>query len=222
MKEKLKEIQIKNSTFHNFKITNDKSDISLKLSAMNAKEYNDIKLITSYYMQSKNKNNKQIKDNIENNQHITAEKNNHDYPLPEKKEHTILKKIKNRLPKKISNIKINSNSSFYNSQNNTLISLYNKNFPKKVKITLKKIDNNNKKINKECSYIKIENSINHNLSEEKNRNKMPSIINNKDDCNSIIHKNFKSFINLDEYNNKNYIGFDNNNYKKSKIKNLKI
>ena len=223
MKEKIKEIEIKNSTFHNFKITNDKSNISLKLIAMNEKEYNDIKLMKAYYMQSKNKNNKQIKDNIENSQHITTEKNNHDYPLLEKKEHTILKKIKNRAPKKISNIKINSNSSFYNSQNNTLISLYNKNFPKKVKITLKKIDNNIKKINKECSYIKIENTIDHNLSEEKNRNKMPSIIKYKDDSNSIIHKNFKSFINLDEYNNKNCIGFgnNNNNYKKSKIKNLK-
>ena len=192
MKEKVREIELKNSTFTNFNITNKKSNLSSKINQMNATEYNDIKLITTSFIPPQIKNNKTLKEKIDKFKFITN-KNNLNFPLMQ------------MTKQKLNNIKINSNPSLSNVKNKTLSSTYNKNLPKRILISLNKRNNNVKKSDIDNPFKIVNNIINNNFkSMEKKGIKRSIIKNNKNESFTNFTKNIKSFINFEEKTNKNF------------------
>jgi len=192
MKEKVREIELKNSTFTNFNITNKKSNLSSKINQMNATEYNDIKLITTSFIPPQIKNNKTLKEKIDKFKFITN-KNNLNFPLMQ------------MTKQKLNNIKVNSNPSLSNVKNKTLSSTYNKNLPKRILISLNKRNNNVKKSDIDNPFKIVNNTINNNFkSMEKKGIKRSIIKNNKNESFTNFTKNIKSFINFEEKTNKNF------------------
>ena len=192
MKEKVREIELKNSTFTNFNITNKKSNLSSKINQMNATEYNDIKLITTSFIPPQIKNNKTLKEKIDKFKFITN-KNNLNFPLMQ------------MTKQKLNNIKVNSNPSLSNVKNKTLSSTYNKNLPKRILISLNKRNNNVKKSDIDNPFKIVNNTTNNNFkSMEKKGIKRSIIKNNKNESFTNFTKNIKSFINFEEKTNKNF------------------
>ena len=205
MKEKVREIELKNSTFTNFNITNKKSNLSSKINQMNATEYNDIKLITTSFIPPQIKNNKTLKEKIDKFKFITN-KNNLNFPLMQ------------MTKQKSNTIKINSNPSLSNVKNKTLSSTYNKNLPKRILISLNKRNNNVKKSDLDNPFKIVNNTTNNNFkSMEKKGIKRSIIKNNKNESFTNFTKNIKFFINFEEKTNKNF--HYNNNQKNSNNRN---
>jgi hypothetical protein len=198
MKEIIKEIELKNSTFHNFNKANNKPNIVLKVNEMNENVNNDIQLISKLLMplkirKSKNKN--------DNNQYI-VDKKNLEYPLIEKKYPNFLK------------ININSNLSRYKKKNKLLKKIH----PRKVLISSKKnINNNNIIYNDEKEYPCkiIDEPINKTsvLLGEKNEKDIYSM-------NKNTPRNNKSSMNFQQCENKKINCFNSRN-KVFPIRNLK-
>ena len=221
MKEKeKKQLDIKNSTFHNFNITSKKSEIASKVDKMKVNEYNNIKLITTFFMPNHLKNNK-VKNSPEKLN--LNKKNILNFPLsPNNK--NLLKKISF---KKGNNIK--SYSSFSDIQNKMLMSMLNKNnLIKKKNISLK---NNTKIIATQSPFKLINMKMNNNISEgnkeiiidiQDEEEKKPVMHISKNNKINIFKKDLKSQINYNQkkLNNINILN-STNNIKNKKPKNLK-
>ena len=193
MKEKVREIELKNSTFTNFNITNKKSNLSSKINQMNATEYNDIKLITTNFIPPQIKANKTLKEKIDKFKFITN-KNNLNFPLMQ------------MTKPKLNNININSNPSLSNVKSKTLMSTYNKNLPKRILISLNKRNNNVKKSDIDNPFKIVNNTINNNFLSVEKKGIKKFIIknNNKNESFTNFTKNIKSSINFEENTNKNF------------------
>ena len=203
-----KQLDIKNSTFHNFNITNKKAEITSKVDKMKVNEYNNIKLFTTFFMPNHLKN-KKIKNSPEK---INLNKNKIlNFPLSPKNKN-LLKKIS---LKKKNNIK--SYSSFTDIQNKVLISMFNKNtLNKKKKISLK----NTKLISSQGPYSPYK-LLNKYIKKNISKGNKEIIIDIQDDEEKkpVIHKNnkinvfqndFKSKINQKNINIINNINLTNN------------
>ena len=177
MKEKLKEIEVKYSTFSNFNISNIKTNVSSMVNQMNETEYHNIKLIS--------KNSNSSKDEIDKVKYVTS-KNQLGFPLV---------KIKNKSTKKRNDNKIGSNPFAYN-KNKALISIYNKNIITK-NITKISLNRNN--------MITPMNSSNKIFNKTINSNEIPKEI--KDYKKSLNfdknEKNYKTLINFKYNDQKN-------------------
>ena len=221
MKEKeKKQLDIKNSTFHNFNITNKKTEIASKVDKMKINEYNNIKLITTFFMPNHLKN-KKIKNSPEK---LHLNKNNLLYSPLNQNNKNLLKDISF---KKGNNNKVYS--SFTDIQNKVLISMYNKNnLNKKKNLSLK---NNKKLIANQIPYKLLNKYKYNNISEgnkeiiidiQDNEEKKPLIHISKNNKINIFKKDFKSHIN---FNRKNINHLNNlnstNNIKAKKQSNLK-
>ena len=183
MKEKMKEIEVKYSTFTNFNISNNKINISSMVNQMDETEYKDIKLISRGAKPSQIKANNSFKDKIDK---FINYKNQLSFPLVH---------IKNKITKKRKDNKIYSNPSTFNMKK-ALISIYNKNLKKNMeKISLHR----NNMITPKNSPIKIVNkSVNSNeISKEKKDDKKSFINFDKSDT------NYKTFMNFEYNNHKN-------------------
>ena len=191
MIEKIKEIEINNSTFHNFNIANNKTNISVKVNEMNENVSKDIQLIKKLLAPLKFRNNKYKNDNYYN-----KEKRNLEYPLIEKKAPKLLK--------------LNINSTY--KKKNPLL---NKNYHRKVFLSLKKNlnDNNNttRKYEKDNPYKIIDKTIN---------NTKTILVENNDNI-SNANRNNKSSFKFEKYNNNKKINSFNSRNKNFPIKNLK-
>ena len=201
MKEKLKEIEVKYSTFTNFNIPNKKTNISSMVNQMDESEFNNIKLISKGVEPSHLKNNKSFKDKIDKFKFITN-KNHLNFPLVQ---------MKNRSTKKRNDNKINSSPTVYNNKK-SLISIYNKNVKKNsFKVSLNR-NNKNTSINNPLKIIN-KSIDNNDISKEKtdNKNKKPFMNYKKNDMTC------QTYTNLDE----NYHSHSNTNYN-SRLSNKNI
>ena len=206
MKEIIKEIELKNSTFHSFNLANNKSNIVLKVNEMNENVNNDIQLISKLLMPLKIRNSKNKNDNY----HYIADKKNLEYPLIEKKCPNFLK------------ININSNLSRYKKKNKLLKKIH----PRKVLLSSKKNINNNIISNDEKEYPCkiIDEPINKTsvLLGEKNEKEKDiySMNKNKNENDYNTPRNNKSSLNFQQCKNKKINSFNSRN-KVFPIRNLK-
>ena len=193
MDKKPKEIEIKNSTFKNFIITNKKSEIASKIDKMNKTENNDIKIFTTSFLPTYiNNNDILMKDEYER---FCLNKYNIHFPL------------KKMSGKKLNKTKIDLIPSPYKKINKDLISLNKKNIMKKVHISL----NKNVVKSNYRPYKLISKNINDNLTQE-------TFDNNNIQIDNSLTKDFKSFINLNENNN---ITNNKLSHKNKQIKSIK-
>ena len=214
MEEKQENSDLKNSTFHNFNITNKKSNISSKVKEMDISENHNIKLINTFILPSHIKNNKLIMNNETDKSNLY--KNILKFPI--KREDSNL--LNNLILKKRKNIK--QFSSFEEIQNRILFSMYKNNLKQKKYLSLNK---NNKSIPKLLNnFVKFNLSTNNKENNTNSQKELKSILFKKDrDNNSInLKKDFKSHINSEKkvIKNKNNICFSKNNTLKS-LKNSK-
>lgn len=176
MKRKENKLDIKDA-FHNFNITNKKTDILSKVDQMNITEQNDIKIIKSFFLPL----------NFEGNTNILMKT---DDKLNISLNQKISKFLNNKSLNKRNNNKVKTILSFEDIQNKAFCSLYHKNIlNKKKNLSL----NQTKKPNiRERPYKLLNNLKNYNLSRE-----------NKEKRNSEI--NFKSTkdIKFQKFNNTN-------------------
>ena len=208
LKEKQKNSDLKNSTFHNFNITNKKSNIASKVNEMDISENRNIKLINTFFLPSHIKNNKFIT----KNDNDKSNKNNMIKIPINRKNSNILKKI--------ALIKKNKQySSFEEIQNRILFSMYKNNLKRQKYLSSNKNYKNASKIlNK---FVKFNLSTNSKESIINSQKVLKSMETQKDRNNNLLNseKNSKFHINSEEkkINNKKNISFAN----KDTIKNLK-
>ena len=212
LKGKQKNLDLKNSTFHNFNITNKKSNIASKVNEMDVSENRNIKLINTFFLPSHIKSNKLImkNDNDKSNKNDMKK-------IPINRKHSnILKKIA-----LIKRNKMKQYSSFEEIQNRILISMYKNNLKRQKYLSSNKnYKNAAKLLNK---IVKFNLSTNNKENIINSHKVLKPIMIQKDRNNNLnnLEKNSKMHINSEEknMNNKKNVSFSNNdninNIKKS-------
>ena len=202
IKGKQKNSDLKNSTFHNFNITNKKSNIASKVNEMDISENRNIKLINTFFLPSHIKSNKLIT----KNDNDKSNKNNM-IKIP-------LNRKNSNILKKIALIKKNNKqySSFEEIQNRILFSMYKNNLKRQKYLSSNKYYKNASKIlNK---FVKFNLSTNNKENIITSQKVLKPIVTQKERINNLLNSEKKSkfHINSEEKkkNDKKNISFASN------------